>query len=109
MGLLELLKLLDRVRRRYLHRLCHRDAATEDAITRFLPPPREHKGMNLEGLGDGLDLDAFQLTGLDPLQLELHAVTTDFPRAGSRHPTPPDVRWKCLLYRGKICRAPVQG
>ena len=38
-------------------------------------------------------------------ELELQAIAMDLLRPGSGHGTPPVVRWKCLLYRGKISTA----
>ena len=75
------------------------------AVARFLPPPRQHERVNLQRVGHRLHLDARQLTELHSLEFELQAVLTDFHRTQRRGiQTPPSVRRKCLLYRGKIWR-----
>lgn len=47
---------------------------------------------------------ALQLTELHRLELELQGIPLDFPWTRSGHLTPPAVRWKCLLYRGRSPR-----
>ena len=49
------------------------------AVAHFFPPPRQHEGMNIQGVGHRLDLDALQLTQFHRLALELQAVTMHFP------------------------------
>src|SRR5688572_366699 len=55
------------------------------AVAHFFAPPRQHEGMNIQGVGHRLDLDALQLTQFHRLALELQAVTMHFPWTGSSH------------------------
>jgi len=61
----------------------------QDAVPSFLPPPRQHERMDLEHLGNGLHLDAFQLAESHRLELELQTVSTDFRGTSSGRRTPP--------------------
>jgi len=70
---------------RYLHRCGQRYAAPQHAVARFLPPPRQHERVDLQGVGHGLHFDAWQLTELHRLELELQTVPPDFRSTGSRH------------------------
>jgi|SRR5215467_7080949 len=65
--------------------------ALDHAVPDFLPPPREHEGMDVEGVGDGLDLDPRHMAELHSRQLELGAVAMDLPQAWLAHSTPPSV------------------
>lgn len=67
-------------RSRRLDRFRHRDAPAEDAVLGLFPPPRQHERVDLQGVGDGLDLHAFQLTEFDRLEFELQAVLSDLRR-----------------------------
>src|SRR5215471_5036378 len=71
---------------------------------KLLPPARQHERVDVEGLGDGFHLNAWSVTQLHGRALELDPVLLRLLRARSAHLTPPIVRWKCLLYRGKIPR-----
>src|SRR5262245_23735440 len=68
----------------------------------LLPPPRQHERVDVERVGDRLHLDPWPMTQLHRRALELDPVLLRLLRARSAHLTPPLVRWKCLLYRGKI-------
>ncbi len=102
MGVSQRLKSFDLARPRGLHRRRHGHAPSQHGVAGFLPPARQHKRMDLEGVGDRLHLNALQLTQLDGLELKLQAVPLNLPWACSWRETPPLVRRKCLLYRGKF-------
>src|SRR5438132_1022830 len=55
-----------------------RNPPAQDAVARFLPPPRQHERMNLQGVSHGLDLHALQLAQFHRLELEFQTVLTDF-------------------------------
>src|SRR5688572_18343157 len=59
--------------------------ALEDAITHFLAPPRQHEGVDVEGVGDRLHLHPGHAAKLHRRELELHTVTVDLLRTGSAH------------------------
>jgi hypothetical protein len=54
-----------------LDRLRHRHPSAQHAIPRFLSPPGQHEGMDLERLGDGLHFNTLQPTELHRLEFEL--------------------------------------
>src|SRR5215470_3211468 len=61
------------------------------SVLEIRPPPREHEGMDVEGVGHGLDLDPRHMAELHSRQLELGAVAMDLPQAWLAHVTPPSV------------------
>jgi len=65
--------------------------ALEDAVTHFLAPPRQHEGVDVECVGDRLNLHPGHAAKLHRRELELDAVAVDLLRAGSAHSTPPSV------------------
>ena len=62
---------------RWLHRR-HSTRPSKMAVAHFFPPSRQHEGINIQGVGHSLDLDALQLTQFHRLALELQAVTMNF-------------------------------
>src|SRR6187455_3235190 len=82
---LQRLKPFHVTRRRHFHCLRPRYAPPQHAVSGFLPPPRQHERMNLEGVCDRLDLHALQLTEFHCLELELQAVPMNLLWSGTGH------------------------
>ena len=64
-------------------------SAFEHAIAHFLAPPRQHEGMDVEGVSDRLHLDPRQMAQLHGRQLEFNAVAMNLPEPWLTHATPP--------------------
>jgi hypothetical protein len=54
--------------------------SAEPAVADLLAPAREHEGMNVERLGDILDLDAGKVAKAHSLALEIVAIAMDLSR-----------------------------
>src|SRR5215813_2055639 len=66
--------------------------AFEDPLPRFLPPARQHEGMDVQRVGDRLDLHPWHPAEFHRRQLELHTVAMHLLRANRpAHSTPPSV------------------
>lgn len=62
-------------------------SAPEEPVARFLPPARQHEGVDVQRVGDRLDLHPEHATELHRRQLELDAVVVNLPRTDrSPHP-----------------------
>lgn len=67
-------------------------SALEDPVPRFFPPTRQHEGVDVQRIGDRLDLHARHVAELHRRQLELDAIAVHLLRANrSAHQTPPSV------------------
>src|SRR5580765_1589643 len=69
---------------RWLYRR-HPTRPSKIAVAHLLAPPRQHEGMNIQGVGHGLHFDALELTQFHRLALEFQAVTMNSPGTGSSH------------------------
>src|SRR5712692_5554760 len=67
-------------------------SALQEPAARLLSPAREHEGVNVQRVGDRLDLHPRHAAQLHGRQLELHTVALNLLRPDwSTHLTPPSV------------------
>src|SRR4029450_2300708 len=88
---LERLQSLDLTRTPPFHNTSPR-SAFEDPLPCFFPPPRQHEGVDVQRVGNRLDLHPRHPAELHRRQLEFHAVAMHLLRANRpAHSTPPSV------------------
>ena len=97
---LERLEPLQLPPRRGAHRPGPRPA--QPPFPRFLAPPRQHEGVNVQGGRHRLYRNPRLATETYGRAFELEAVPLDLLNAGSSHGHLPLVRGKCLPNRGRI-------
>src|SRR5215468_1801409 len=69
-----------------------RGSTLEDPVPSFLPPPRQHDGMDVQGVGHRLHLHPRHAAQLHGRHLELDTVAMNLLRPDpSTHLTPPSV------------------